>query len=67
MKYSDKDFKKADEDTKEKIIEMVCNFFTHNFISKDALVEIIRYQDKKIRDLGGKNDELTIDRWENEN
>lgn len=51
MKYSDKDFKKADEETKGKIIEMVCDFFTHNFISKDALVEMVRYQNEKIKQL----------------
>lgn len=51
MKYSDKDFKKADEETKDKIIEMVCDFFTHNFINKDALIEIVRYQNEKIKQL----------------
>lgn len=51
MRFSNKDFKKADEETKDKIIEMVCDFFTHNFISKDALVEIIRYQSEKIKEL----------------
>ena len=51
MKYSDKDFIKSDEETKENTIEMVCDLDTHNFISKDALVEIVRYQNKKIKKL----------------
>ncbi|MCW6702117.1 hypothetical protein NH288_08450 [Anaerococcus sp. NML200537] len=51
MSYSDKDFINANEDVKNNLIEMVCTFETHNFISKDALVEIVRYQNKKIKRL----------------
>lgn len=51
MKYSDKDFLESDKETKEKIIETVCDLETHNFISKGALVEIVKYQNKKIKEL----------------
>lgn len=51
MALGNEDFIKADEKTKDKIIEMVCRFTTHNFITKDALVEIVKYQNKKIKEL----------------
>lgn len=51
MRFSDKDFINANEDGKNNLIERVCAFDSHNFISKDALVEIIRYQNKKIKQL----------------
>lgn len=51
MRFSDKDFIKADEETKENTIEIVCDLDSHNFISKDALVEIVRYQNEKIKRL----------------
>lgn len=54
MKFSDKDFIKADEETKENTIEIVGDLETYNFISKDALVEIVRYQNKKIKQLDGR-------------
>lgn len=51
MRYSDKDFLVANEDVKNNLIERMCAFDSHNFISKDALVEIVRYQNKKIKQL----------------
>ena len=51
MKFGNEDFIKADEKTKDNIIEMVCNFATVNFISKDALVEMVKYQNQKIKEL----------------
>lgn len=51
MSYSDKDFINANEEIKNNVIETVCEFNSHNFINKDALIEIIRYQNKKIKQL----------------
>lgn len=52
--YSDKDFINANEEIKNNVIETVCEFNSHNFINKDALIEIIRYQNKKIKQLDGR-------------
>ena len=49
--FGDKDFINANEDSKNNLTEMVCALDTHNFISKDALVEMVRYQNKKIKQL----------------
>ena len=51
MSYSDKDFINANEETKNNVIGTVCEFNSHNFINKDALIEIIRYQNKRIQQL----------------
>lgn len=51
MRFSDKDFINANEDGKNNLIERVCALDSHNFISKDALVEVVRYQDEKIKQL----------------
>ena len=51
MRFSDKDFINAIEDVKNNLIERVCALDSHNFISKDALVEIVRYQNDKIKRL----------------
>lgn len=51
MSYSDKDFLVANEENKTNVIETVCELVTHNFISKDALVEMVRYQNEKIKQL----------------
>ena len=52
--YSDKDFINANEEIKNNVIEMVCEYTSHNFINKDALIEIIRYQNKKTKELEGR-------------
>lgn len=54
MKITAQHFKKFEDITKNKVINMVCRFATHNFISKDALVEIVKYQNEKIKELKGK-------------
>ena len=52
--YSDKDFLAANEEYKNNVIETVCEYTSHNFINKDALIEIIRYQNKKTKELEGR-------------
>ena len=54
MKITAQHFKKFEDTTKKKTINMVCKFATHNFISKDALVEIVKYQNEKIKGLKEK-------------
>lgn len=54
MKITAQYFKKFEDITKKKVINMVCRFATHNFISKDALVEIVRYQNEKIKQLDSR-------------
>lgn len=54
MIFSDKDFINAIEDGKNNLIERVCELDSHNFISKDALVEMVRYQNKKIEQLDSR-------------
>ncbi len=63
MSFSDIDFINANEDGKNNLIERVCTFETHNFISKDALVEVVRYQNEKIKRLDDREtkDELLKD------
>ena len=53
MRFSDKDFINANEDGKNNLIVRVCALDSHNFISKDALVEMVRYQNQKIKQLDG--------------
>lgn len=68
MRYSDKDFLAANEENKDNAIEMVCELATHNFINKDALVEIVRYQNKKIKQLDGRyNCQEDLKDWINRN
>ena len=45
-RYSKEDFLKADAKEKENIIKLILKLDSHNFINKDALVEIIKYQNK---------------------
>lgn len=54
MKYSDKDFKNADEEYKNGAIKVVCELTSHNFINKDALVEMVKYQNEKIKQLDAR-------------
>lgn len=54
MSYSDKDFINAIEDVKNNLIERVCALDSHNFISKDALVEMVKYQNKRIKQLDSR-------------
>ena len=54
MRFSDIDFINAIEDVKNNLIERVCALDSHNFISKDALVEMVRYQNKKIKQLDSR-------------
>ena len=51
MKIQSKDFLNADEGKKEKIINMIIEFETHNSISKDCLIEVVKYQQEKIEML----------------
>ena len=51
MKIKSEDFLNADEDKKEKIINMIVEFETHNSFSKDCLVAVVRYQQEKIEML----------------
>lgn len=51
MRFNDTDFINAIEDVKNNLICRVCALDSHNFISKDALVEIVRYQNEKIKEL----------------
>ena len=51
MKIKSEDFLNADEEKKEKIINMIVEFETHNSISKDCLVAVIKYQQEKIEIL----------------
>lgn len=53
MKIQGKDFLNADEEKKEKIINMIVEFETHNSISKDCLIEVVKYQQKRIETLDG--------------
>ena len=46
QKYRAEDFLEASAEEKEQIIEVVLKLDSHNFINKDALVEIIKYQNK---------------------
>lgn len=52
--YSDKDFLAANEEYKTGAIKVVCELTSHNFINKDALVEMVKYQNKKIKQLDGR-------------
>lgn len=54
MRYEAIDFKETHEAIKDNIIERVCIFDSHNFISKDALVEAVRYQNEKLKRLEAK-------------
>lgn len=54
MKYSDKDFLVANEEYKTGAIKVVCDLTSHNFINKDALVEMVKYQNKKIKQLNSR-------------
>lgn len=54
MRFSDKDFINANEVGKNNLIEGVCALDSHNFISKDALVEMVRYQNQKIKQLDSR-------------
>lgn len=60
MKITDQDFIKFKEITKKKVINMVCRFATHNFITKDALVEIVKYQNEKIKELEGEENDIPV-------
>ena len=51
MKIQSEDFLNADEDKKEKIINMIVEFETHNSFSKDCLIEVVKYQQKRIETL----------------
>ena len=51
MKIQSKDFLNADEEKKEVVINMIVEFETHNSISKDCLVAVVRYQQEKIEML----------------
>lgn len=54
MRFNDTDFINAIEDVKNNLIYRVCALDSHNFISKDALVEIVRYQNEKIKELDAR-------------
>lgn len=60
MKITAQHFKKFEDTTKNKVINMVCRFATHNFISKDALVEIVKYQNKKIKELEKEENDIPV-------
>lgn len=51
MKIRSEDFLNADEEKKEKIINMIVEFETHNSFSKDCLVTVVKYQQGKIKTL----------------
>lgn len=51
MKIKSEDFLNADDNKKEKIINMIVDFETHNSISKDCLIAVVKYQQKKIEML----------------
>lgn len=55
MKLTDKDFVEMSDANKEKIINEVVTLTSHNFINKDALIEIIKYQYKKESEYGSSN------------
>ena len=52
MKIKSEDFLNADEEKKEKIINMIVEFETHNSFSKACLIEAVKYQQKRIETLG---------------
>ena len=54
MRFNVTDFINAIEDVKNNLICRVCALDSHNFISKDALVEIVRYQNEKIKELDAR-------------
>lgn len=53
-RYNREAFLKADSKEKEYIINLILRLDSHNFITKDALVEIIKYQNKKIKQLDSR-------------
>ena len=68
MGFSDKDFINAIEDAKNNLIERVCALDSHNFISKDALVEMVKYQNERIQQLdAGYNCQEDLKDWINRN
>lgn len=46
--YNREAFLKADSKEKEYIINLILRLDSHNFITKEALVEIIKYQKKLV-------------------
>lgn len=68
MRFSDKDFINAIEDVKNNLIERVCALDSHNFISKDALVEMVKYQNERIQQLDARyNCQEDLKDWINRN
>ena len=63
MSFSDKDFINSIIEAKDNLILKICALDSHNFISKDALVEVVIYQNAKIRRLEDREtkDELLKD------
>ena len=51
MKIQSEDFLNANWEKKEKIINMIVEFETHNSFSKDCLVAVVKYQQEKIETL----------------
>ena len=47
MKIRSEDFINADEEQKEKLINMIVEFETHNSFSKDCLVAVVKYLQEK--------------------
>ena len=51
MKIQSEDFLNADEEKKEKIINVIVELESHNSFSKDCLVAVVKYQQEKIETL----------------
>lgn len=51
MKIQSEDFLNANEEKKEKIINMIVEFETHNSFTKDCLVAVVKHQQEKIEML----------------
>ena len=51
MKIQSEDFLNANWEQKEKMINMIVEFETHNSFSKDCLVAVVKYQQEKIETL----------------
>ena len=51
MKIRSEDFLNVDDEKKEKMINMIVEFETHNSFSKDCLVAVVKYQQEKIEML----------------
>lgn len=45
------DFNVLEPEKREILIDMICDLKFHNFVSKEALVEIVKFQNERIKML----------------